>query len=291
MATSMTGKTVLITGATRGIGRAAAQALAEMGATVVLVGRDRTRAETAVAEIGQATSNPYLTYLVGDLSSMAEVRRVADEFESRHERLHVLLNNAGAVIARRKVSVDGFEMTFALNHMSYFLLTNLLLDRLTASAPGRVICVSSDAHRAGRLDLNDLQGERSGMGIGGFGAYGRSKLMNVLFTYELARRLDGTGVTANTMHPGFVATGFGLNNGGAMAALLKITQPFARSAERGADTAVFLASDPEVAAVTGRYFTDRRPVASSPTSYDEALQRELWAASAGLAGLPEPAGA
>lgn len=287
MTTDLTGKTCLVTGATRGIGRAAAQALADLGATLVLVGRDRARAEATVAEIRQATDSDCVSYLLADLSSMAEVRRLAAEFQAGHDRLDVLINNAGALFAQRRLSADGLEMTFALNHMSYFLLTNLLRDTLVASAPARVICVSSDAHRAGRVDLGDLQGERAGMGVGGFGAYGRSKLMNLLFTFELARRLAGSGVTANAMHPGFVASGFGRNNGGLMALGLRVIGPFARSPEQGADTLVHLASAPELAGVTGQYFVDRRPVTSAPASRDLALQHGLWQASAQLAGLAE----
>jgi NAD(P)-dependent dehydrogenase (short-subunit alcohol dehydrogenase family) len=285
---SLAGKTILITGATGGIGRAAARALAGTGAQLVLVGRNQAKAEATVSEIRLATGNDQLSYVLGDLSVLAEVRRVAGEVLERHDRVDVLVNNAGGIFARRQVTADGFEHTFALNHLGYFVLTDLLLERLRASAPARIVNVSSDAHRSARLAmLDDLQSER-GYGPMGFGAYGRSKLMNVLFTYELARRLEGTGVTANAMHPGFVASGFGLNNRGLVAALIRLTQLFARTPEQGADTAVYLASSPDVEGMTGQYFADRKAVASSAVSYDVAAQQRLWEISARLVGLSAP---
>jgi NAD(P)-dependent dehydrogenase (short-subunit alcohol dehydrogenase family) len=287
---SMRDRTVLVTGATNGIGRAAATALAGLGAAVVLVGRDRPRAESAVAAIAERTGNAQVSYLLGDLSSMGQVRGVAGQFLQGHDRLDVLVNNAGAVFARRRLTNEGFEMTLALNVLSPFLLTDLLLDVLRHSAPSRIVNVSSSAHRLGRLDVADLQSERAGMGPGGMGAYGRSKLMLLLLTSELALRLTGTGVTANAMHPGVVATRFGYNNGRLAALLLRLARPFARSSERGAETIVYLAASPDVAGVTGRYFVDRRPVASSDASHDEALRKDLWAATAGLLAptAPEP---
>jgi NAD(P)-dependent dehydrogenase (short-subunit alcohol dehydrogenase family) len=279
----LSGKTVLITGATNGIGRAAATGLTKLGASLVVVGRSPAKTDVTVQELRALGLGP-VEGLVADLSSIAEVRRLADEFRRQHDRLDVLVNNAGAIFASRQLSADGYEMTFALNHLSYFLLTNLLLDRLIASAPARIVNVASRAHESAKLDFADLQGEKS-YGMGGNRAYGQSKLANVMFTYALARRLARTGVTANSLHPGVVATGFGENNGGAIGAAMRVFHSFSISPEEGADTVVFLASSPEVAGVSGKYFTKRQPVASSPASYDEAAQKRLWEISAQMTGL------
>ena len=208
---NMTGKICLVTGATNGIGMATAQALAHMGATVVIVGRDAQKAARVTEEIRAASGNQNVDWLLADLSSQQDIRRLATEFKSKYSHLHVLLNNAGATFTTRQLSVDGIEMTFALNHLAYFLLTNLLLDTIKASSPARIINVSSDAHSGGKIDFDNLQGERS---YSSFGPYGNSKLANILFTTELARRLEGTGVTVNALHPGFTSTGFGKNNPG-----------------------------------------------------------------------------
>ncbi len=284
MPTNIQGKTILITGATNGIGEAAALELAQMGAQVVIVGRNRARAETVVSEIREKSGNPQVDMLLADLSSMNEVRRLAQDFKQKYTRLDVLVNNAGATFSRRQESVDGFEKTFALNHLSYFLLTNLLLDRLKASAPARIVSVSSDAQQMNVLDFDDLQGERK-YNMMGFRAYAQSKLMNIMFTYELARRLNGTGVTANVLHPGFVATGFGTNNGGLMRLGMHVAHWFALTPKQGADTVVYLASSPEVEGVSGKYFERRKEIKSVPISYDEAAQRRLWQISEQLAGL------
>lgn len=278
----MNNKVVLITGATNGIGRVAALELAKMGARVVIVGRSREKTEAVRQEIQAAGGSA--DSLLADLSALDEIRRLAAEFRARYDRLDVLLNNAGAIFARRQTTADGFEMTFALNHLSYFLLTNLLLDVLKASAPARIINVSSDAHRSAQMNFDDLQHEKS-YGMGGFQAYGRSKLANVLFTYELARRLAGTGVTANALHPGFVATGFGRNMPGLMNRVMGIMHRFALTPEQGAQTLIYLASSPEVEGMTGKYFDKNRPVRSSPASYDEAAQKRLWDISEWLTGL------
>lgn len=269
----MTGKTVLVTGATSGIGAVTARALAERGATVVLVGRDHERCTATARRIQQETKTSSIEFLVGDMSSQRDIRRLADEFRARHDRLDVLVNNAGAMFWRREETIDGLERTFALNHLGYFLLTNLLLDPLKASAPARVVSVASEAHRGAQIDFDDLQAKRS---YNATRAYGQSKLANVLFTYELARRLSGTGVTANALHPGFVASNFAKNNGGIVALAMSVLHRFAISPERGAQTSIYLATSPEVEGVTGKYFNNQKAVPSSKESYDDAVAKRLW---------------
>jgi NAD(P)-dependent dehydrogenase (short-subunit alcohol dehydrogenase family) len=276
---SMVGKVALVTGATSGIGEATAAGLAARGATVVVVGRSAERAAATVARIRRRTPGATVESLLADLSSQRDVRRLAEAVTARHDRLHVLVNNAGAVFLRRRESPDGLELTFALNHLAYFLLTTLLLDTLKASAPARVVNVSSDAHQPARLDFDDLQAER---GYSGFGVYGRSKLANLLFTYELARRLEGTGVTVNAVHPGVVASRFATNNGRLARLLRPLARPFMLSPEQGARTVVYLATSPEVEGVTGQYFVRERPRRSSAASYDRAAAERLWQASADL---------
>lgn len=283
------GKVVLITGATSGLGKVAAVELAKKHATVVIAGRDPARTRAAVKEVEEQGGHVAAEGLVADLSSMGEVSRLANEVVKRYARLDVLINNVGAIFAQRLSTVDGYERTFALNHLSQFLLTNLLLDRLRAGAPSRIVNVSSRAHEGAAINFDNLQGER-GYGYGGGRAYGQSKLANIMFTYELARRLVGTGVTANAMHPGTVATSFGENSGGLMGFGMKIFHRFAISPEEGADTIIYLASSPEVEGITGQYWVKRRPVRSSPASYDESAQKRLWDVSAQMTGLAHPAG-
>lgn len=287
----MQNKVVLVTGATNGIGEVAARELAAMGAEVVIVSRNAKRCEESVARIRQATDNDKVSYISGDLSLMSEVRDVASQFLAKHDRLDVLLNNAGAFFNDRKVTTEGYEMTFALNHLNYFLLTHLLLDTLkkTANETGdvRVVNVSSDAHRGGSLKFDDLNKEKS---FSGFGAYSDSKLMNVVFTYELARRLEGTGISTNALHPGFVQTGFGKNNNQLIATLVGAVQAlFAKSPDQGAETSVYLASSPELRGVTGRYYSNKKAVKSNARSYDEASWRRLWEISEELTGIAETA--
>ncbi len=279
---TMTGKTVLITGATGGIGRAAAVGLAALGARVGITGRDRSRAEAAAAAIVRETGNPAVDVFVADLSSQAEVRRLAGEVLATYPRLDVLLNNVGGFWAHRHVTADGLEHTFALNHLAPFLLTELLLDRLTASGAARVVTVASQAQSMGRIDFDDLMGER---GYSGQRAYNQSKLANVMFTYELGRRLAGTGVTATALHPGMTNTAFSAEDP-ALRPLVAIMRPFMRSPERGADTAVYLASDPAVEGVTGRYFSDRKIRRSQASSYDLATTARLWRVSAEFVDVP-----
>ena len=280
----MSGKTVLITGATGGIGRAAAIGLASMGARVGITGRDRARAERAAAAIARESGNPAVDVFVADMSSQTEVWRLAGEVLSAYPRLDVLLNNVGGFWAHRHVTADGLERTFALNHLAPFLLTSLLLERLMASAPARVVTVSSGAQAQGSIDFDDLMGERK---YSGQRAYSQSKLANVMFTYELARRLEGTGVTATVLHPGVTRTAFGAEDSArAMAPIIAALRPFMRSPERGADTAVYLASSPEAAGVTAQYFANRKAKKSHKSSNDTATTARLWQVSADLVGLP-----
>jgi NAD(P)-dependent dehydrogenase (short-subunit alcohol dehydrogenase family) len=279
----MAGRTVLVTGGTGGIGKATAQGLAALGARVGVVGRDRTRAEAAAAEIRATSGGNAVDVFPADMSSLAEVRRLAAEVLDAYPRLHVLVNNVGGYWAHRHVTADGLEHTFAVNHLAPFLLTNLLLDRLTASAPARVVTVSSGAQAMGRIDFDDLQGEQRHSGQR---AYSQSKLANVMFTYELARRLDGTGVTATVLHPGVVRTAFGAEDASAFfRVMLPVARPFMKSPARGAATSIYLASSPDVEGVTGRYFVNGKPRTSSRSSYDTDAQARLWQVSADLTGL------
>jgi len=280
----MNGKICLVTGGTNGIGKATAQALAQMGATVVIVGRNASKTAQLVEEIRAASGNKNVDALLADLSSQQEVRRLAAEFKSKYSHLHVLLNNAGAVFMQRQLSVDGIEMTFALNHLVYFLLTNLLLDTLKASAPARIINVSSGAHTSGKIEFDNLQGERGYTPR----VYENSKLANILFTMELARRLEGTRVTVNALHPGFVATGFAKNNGKVIAALVSIFAPLvARSPAKGAETSIYLASSPSVEGVTGKYFYDSHVIPAAPQATDRVVAGKLWDVSAEMVHLAD----
>jgi retinol dehydrogenase 14 len=279
----MTGKTVLITGGTGGIGRAAAIGLASMGARVGITGRDPSRAVAAAHEIVRLSGNPSVDVFVADLSSQGDVRRLAGEVLAAYPRLDVLLNNVGGFWAHRHVTADGLEHTFALNHLAPFLLTNLLLERLVASAPARIVTVSSAAHSMGKLDFDDLMAERN---YSGQRAYNQSKLGNVMFTYELARRLAGTGVTATALHPGVTSTGFGAEDAvRVMAPLVALLRPFMKSPERGADTAVYLASAAGADGVTGLYFADSKARKSHESTYDASAAARLWQVSADLVGL------
>jgi retinol dehydrogenase 14 len=278
----MTGKTVLITGGTGGIGRATAVGLASLGARVGITGRDRGRAEKAAAAIARESGNPAVDVFVADLSSQSEVRRLADEVLAGYPRLDVLVNNVGGFSAHRHTTADGLERTIALNHLAPFLLTHLVLERLTASAPARIVNVSSGAQSMGNIEFDDLMGERR---YSGQRAYNQSKLANVMFTYELARRLQGTGVTANALHPGVTSTAFGAEDP-ALGVLVKLLRPFMKSPARGAETSIHLASAGEVEGLTGLYFADRKSKKSQPASYDRAISARLWQMSAELVGLP-----
>ena len=276
----MKGKNVLVSGATSGIGLVTARELARMGARVTILSRNAGKCATVAEAIKTETGNP-VEFIAADLSSLAGIMQAAASFKQRHTHLHVLVNDAGALFTRRVLTTDGYEMTFALNHLNYFLLTNLLLDVLKASAPARIVNVSSGAHVGASLDFDNLQGEKH---FNGLQAYGQSKLANVLFTYELARRLEGTGVTANALHPGFIATGFARNNGVFYNFGMKLIGPFIRKPDQGAQTSIYLASSPEVEGVTGKYFVDCKATDSNPLSYDKALAEKLWQVSLELTG-------
>lgn len=280
----MNTKTVLVTGGTGGIGRAIAIGLASMGAHVGITGRDRARAEQAAAVIADASGNSTVDVFVADMSSQTEVRRLADEVLVAYPRLDVLVNNVGGFWAHRHMTADGLEQTFALNHLAPFLLTNLLLDRLMASQPARVVTVSSGAHALGRIDFEDLMGERD---YSGHRAYNQSKLANVMFTYELARRLQGTGITATALHPGMTDTAFSSEDPSRkMAPVVFAVRPFMKSPKKGADTAVYLASSPDVEGVTGRYYVNRKTKKSEASTYDTETSARLWRISADLVGTP-----
>lgn len=277
----MQGKVCIVTGATSGVGEAAAVELARMGAVVVLISRNPEKCARVTAAIRDKTGNSSVDFIPADLSSQVEVRQAAAAFRQRYSRLDVLVNNAGSVFMQRELSLDGIEKTFALNHLSYFLLTNLLLDLLQTSRPARVVNVSSGAHYAQKLNFNDLQLEKW---YGVFRAYGKSKLANVLFTYELARRMDGQGVTVNAMTPGMVATNI-WSHSGIFARFINLPiRWFGQTSEEGARTIVYLASSPEVEGVTGRFFVNQRPMPSSPESRSDEKARRLWEVSAQMTG-------
>lgn len=272
MPPDLTGKVIAVTGANSGIGKVTARGLAGMGATVVMVCRSQERGEAALADIKASTGSPDVHLMLCDLSSQADIRRFADEFKAGFDRLDVLVNNAGGFYMSRRESVDGLELTFAINYMAPFLLTHLLLDLLKASAPSRIVNVSSDMHRSVRVDFDDLQRHRRY----NLAVYGEAKSLLVMYTYELARRLEGTGVTVNALHPGFVRTDFGKNNGFLARAFLPVIHVFAVSEEKGAETSIYLASSLEVEGVTGEYFISKQAVPSGVPTYDEALQKRAW---------------
>ena len=275
----MAGRTVIVTGATSGIGKATASGLAAMGARVAITGRNTDRTERTAQEIRDATGGQVDAF-VADLSCQAEVRRLAAELLRTYPRIDVLVNNVGGYWNTRRVTADGLEHTFAVNHLAPFLLTNLLLERLVSSGPARVVTVSSNAQAMGQIDFEDLQGERD---YSGARAYNQSKLANLLFTYELARRLEATSVTANALHPGVVSTSFGAEDPGrAQRLLVPILRPFMKAPAQGAATSIHLASAPELDRVSGRYFANRKAKKSSKRSYDEAAAADLWQVSADL---------
>ena len=281
-ASSMKGRVCLVTGGNSGIGKETAVGLARLGATVIIVSRDRVKGETALSEIKRKSESQSVDLMVADLSSMQSVHQLAQEFLAKYPKLHVLVNNAGIFLPKRMVTVDGLETTFTTNHLGHFLLTNLLLDRIKASAPSRVINITSDAHKGAEIDFDDLMGEKK---FSGFKAYGQSKLANILFTYELARRLGGTGVTANCLHPGLVRTGFGKDVVGLMAFVVRVVGPFMMSPEKAARAAVYLASSPELESVTGKHFVKGKEEYSSRESFDQTTAERLWQVSAELTSL------
>jgi len=281
--TDLTGSVCLITGASSGIGLETARSLARRGATVVNVSRGSGKGAAVTEGLRRETGGD-LHYLSADLSSLAEVRRVADDFKARFNKLDVLVNNAGAFFSERQTTVDGFEKTFALNHLAYFGLTHLLLEPLLSAPAARVVNVSSQAEAFGRVRFDDLMLERS---YNGWRAYSQSKLANLLFSYELARRLAEAPVTVNALHPGGVASGFGAGNRGLGALLLRAVRPFFKTPEEGAKTAVYLAASGEVAGISGRYFVDEKPASSSRRSHDREVQARLWEVSEELVKLSD----
>ncbi len=278
----MKGKTVVITGGTSGIGEIAVEQLAQMGARIVLIARDKSRGEATLAQLRERAPSLAHTVHYADLARIQEMKRVAAQIAGSEPRIDVLINNAGAMFGSRQLTGDGLEYTFALNHMAYFVVTEGLRERLQASAPARVINTSSGAHRGARLDFEDLQLVKD---FSAMKAYGRSKLCNILFTRELARRLHGTGVTANCLHPGFVATRFGDQSGGLISRFIGLAKLFAISPEKGAETLVYLASSPDVAETTGAYFYKCRPVTLSQAALDDRAAMLLWERSDALAGF------
>lgn len=276
---SMKGKVALVTGANTGLGKVTALELARQGATVVMLCRNADKGRAAVEEIKSASGNPNVELLVGDVSSQSSIRAAVKQFTAKHPALHVLVNNAGVNLGTRQLTPDGYETTFATNHLGPFLLTNLLLDALKAGAPSRVITVASGAHKMGKINFDDLQFEKKYRGMG---AYAQSKLSNVLFGYELARRLKGTGVTSNLADPGVAATSLGSDQ---WIFRLIVKLPIVPKAKDGAATSVYLATAQEVENVTGQYFIKKKPAKSSPLSQDEALARKLWDVSAKLTGI------
>jgi NAD(P)-dependent dehydrogenase (short-subunit alcohol dehydrogenase family) len=278
----MQGKVVVITGATSGIGAVAAETLAAMGARLVVVARDRGRADALMGRLKPAAAGRHTVHLA-DLSRLADMKRVAADIAAAEPRIDVLVNNAGAIYATRRTTDDGLERTFAVNHLAYFVLTNALLDNLRAAAPSRIVSTASDAHRGAKLDWSDLQ---SADGYSGYTAYKRSKLANILFNRVLARRLTGSGVTANCLHPGFVATRFGDEAGGWFAYAVKAAKLIAaKKPTTGADTLIFLASSPEVAGATGGYFEDRRITRPDRNAENDIAADRLWAETAKLTGV------
>jgi retinol dehydrogenase-14 len=279
----MVGRTVLVTGGSGGIGRATSLGLARMGADLAIIGRDRGRTEDAAREI-RAAGGGRVDMFIADLSSQSQVRGLAEEVLQCLSRIHVLINNVGGYFDTRHVTAEGLERTFALNHLAPFLLTNLLLEKLKQSASARVVTVSSNAHATGRIDFSNLQGARS---YSGARAYSQSKLANILFSYELARRLKGTSVTANALHPGLVSTSFGAEDPATVQRIfVPFLRPFMKSPTQGAATSIHVASAPELQQVTGQYFANGHAKKSSESSYDEATGARLWQVSADLVGLP-----
>lgn len=284
----MQNKVCVITGATSGIGKATALGLAKMGATVIIIGRDQVEGEIAQKEIKDRSGNSKVDLLLADLSSQAEICKLAEEIKARYPRLHVLINNAGIAPLKRSVTVDGIERIFAVNYLAPFLLTHLLLDRLEAAAPARVINVAGDYHRKATIQFDDLMSEKEYNGIR---ANNQAKLALILFTYELARRLDETGVTANCLHPGAVATDGPLKDPDLPAfsrSMYRMVRVFFASPEKGAATSIYLATSPKVENVSGKYFIKKKTVASSPESYDEGIAHRLWKVSEELTGLMKP---
>jgi NAD(P)-dependent dehydrogenase (short-subunit alcohol dehydrogenase family) len=280
----MRGKVVVISGATSGIGEVAAQRLAAMGARMVLIARDTARGQATLSRLPGNGNGAAHSIYYGDLSRISETKRIAAQIAAAEPRIDVLINNAGALFGAREVTTDNLEKTFATNHMAYFVLTLGLRESLVAAAPARVVSTASDAHKGYTLDFDDLQATKKYSSIG---AYGRSKLCNILFTRELSRRWSGTGVTVNCLHPGFVATRFGDGSGALLSRVVGVAKMFAITPEKGAETIVYLASSPEVAAISGEYFYKCRPAIPTAGGRDDEAAKRLWTESARFAGMDD----
>ncbi|MGY5874775.1 MAG: SDR family oxidoreductase [Candidatus Thorarchaeota archaeon] len=281
----MKDKVCIVTGSNSGIGKETARALATMDATVIMVVRNQERGEVAKSDIIESTGNDSIDLMLCDLSSMGEIRRFAQEFSNQYDRLDVLINNAGAVVAKRQVTQEGHEITLAVNYLAPFLMTHELLPLLQSSAPSRVINLSSGLHKSAKFDIDDLQSEDK---YKSRSVYGTAKLLVVMHTYEFARRLNGTGITVNVSHPGFVATNLGANTGSRLSSFMfKFMKPFQKSAPEGAETSVYLASSPELEGVTGRYFAKKQEVSSSGLSYDQDHQQRLWERTVEMLGIQD----
>ncbi|MBD3276354.1 MAG: SDR family NAD(P)-dependent oxidoreductase [Candidatus Marinimicrobia bacterium] len=276
------GKTCLITGATSGIGKVTAGELARLGGHIVIVSRSEEKCQRTAESINEEIGVEHVNYIVADLSVMENVRQAAEEYKESYDNLDVLVNNAGAYFTSRNETPDGFERTFALNHLSYFVLTHELLGLLTTNGPARIINVASDAHRGNKITFDDLNREEK---YSGFHVYGESKLANIMFTYALDRRLSDTNVSVNAVHPGFVASGFGKNNSLPVRILMSVFHLFARSPEKGAETSIYLASSSDVGGESGKYYVDKKAKRSSKASYDEEAQERLWEVSKEMTGI------
>jgi NAD(P)-dependent dehydrogenase (short-subunit alcohol dehydrogenase family) len=279
---SMKGKVCLVTGGTSGIGYITARELAKFGAKMVITARNQEKAKRTVEMLRAESGNREIYALIADFASQTQVRDLAAEYKRKYDRLDVMINNAGAIYFRRLLSQDGIEMTFAVNHLAPFLLTNLLMDMVAASAPARIVNIASNAHEGKVINFNDLEGQKN---YNFMIAYGQSKLANIMFTYELDRRLAGGGVTVNAVHPGYVGTNMGANNGWLVRLFLPINRLFAIDVDQGAETVIYLASSPGMLGISGKYYFQNKAVASSPYSHDENAARRLWEVSAKMAGL------
>lgn len=273
---------VVITGANSGMGKATSIELARTGATVIMVCRDKKRGEAALKEVQNESGNHSVKLMICDLGSLKSIRAFCTEFKENYQRLDVLINNAGVILPGRHETTDGYELQFGVNHLGHFLLTNLLLDRIIASAPARIINVSSGAHKVGKIHFEDVNLKKN---YQLWRAYGQSKLANILFTYKLAEKLKGTGVTVNCLHPGAVATNMGINRKTGFGTLItRILKPFFQTAEQGAATSIYLATSKEVEGITGKYFYRKKPISSSKRSYDKDLADRLWTLSEEMTG-------
>ncbi|MEK7431804.1 MAG: SDR family oxidoreductase [Cyanobacteriota bacterium] len=268
------GKICIVTGSNSGIGKVTALEIAKMGATVIMVSRDRNKGEKALEEVRNLSGNKDVELMLCDFASQKSIRKFAEEFKSKYQKLHILVNNAGLILTEKTITEDGIESTFAINHIGYFLLTELLLDVIRESTPARIVNVSSDAHKTGHIDFDDINFERKK--YSSIGAYCNSKLANILFTRELAKRLKGTKITVNCLHPGVISSNFGSNTSGILGFLVKIAKPFFTTVEKGAETQIYLATSPQVEDVTGEYFSKKKVAYTTSEANNEGIAKKLW---------------